>query len=83
MDAYVGCMYYRTNEFDLCHEQQKAFEKSHTPRTNFHVCASSPSDDSDRFQVSISFNPSDFTLRKIIRVSAPSRIWISCFRHGR
>ncbi|KAK1278963.1 NADH dehydrogenase [ubiquinone] 1 alpha subcomplex subunit 8-A [Acorus gramineus] len=27
MDAYAGCMYYRTNEFDLCREEQKAFEK--------------------------------------------------------
>ncbi|XP_050218899.1 NADH dehydrogenase [ubiquinone] 1 alpha subcomplex subunit 8-B [Mercurialis annua] len=28
MDDYVGCMYYHTNEFDLCREQQQAFEKA-------------------------------------------------------
>ncbi|KAG7576260.1 CHCH domain [Arabidopsis thaliana x Arabidopsis arenosa] len=27
MDAYVGCMYYYTNEFDLCRKEQDAFEK--------------------------------------------------------
>ena len=27
MDAYVGCMYYHTNEFDLCRKEQEAFEK--------------------------------------------------------
>lgn len=27
MDAYVGCMYYNTNEFDLCRKEQEAFEK--------------------------------------------------------
>ncbi|KAG5236110.1 CHCH-RELATED [Salix viminalis] len=28
MDAYVGCMYYSTNEFDLCRKEQQAFEKA-------------------------------------------------------
>ncbi|PKI68828.1 NADH dehydrogenase [ubiquinone] 1 alpha subcomplex subunit 8-B-like [Punica granatum] len=28
MDAYVGCMYYNTNEFDLCLKEQRAFEKA-------------------------------------------------------
>jgi len=28
MDAYVGCMYYYTNEFDLCRKEQQAFEKA-------------------------------------------------------
>ncbi|OAY27830.1 NADH dehydrogenase [ubiquinone] 1 alpha subcomplex subunit 8-B isoform X2 [Manihot esculenta] len=28
MDAYVGCMYYHTNEFDLCRKEQQAFEKA-------------------------------------------------------
>ncbi|KAI8002473.1 NADH dehydrogenase [ubiquinone] 1 alpha subcomplex subunit 8-B [Camellia lanceoleosa] len=28
MDAYVGCMYYYTNEFDLCRKEQKEFEKA-------------------------------------------------------
>ncbi|XP_015888337.1 NADH dehydrogenase [ubiquinone] 1 alpha subcomplex subunit 8-B [Ziziphus jujuba] len=28
MDAYVGCMYYNTNEFDLCRKEQQAFEKA-------------------------------------------------------
>ncbi|KAG6664360.1 hypothetical protein I3843_02G075000 [Carya illinoinensis] len=28
MDAYVGCLYYHTNEFDLCRKEQEAFEKS-------------------------------------------------------
>ncbi|KAI4354923.1 hypothetical protein L6164_003746 [Bauhinia variegata] len=28
MDAYAGCMYYNTNEFDLCRKEQQAFEKS-------------------------------------------------------
>ncbi|TQD71126.1 hypothetical protein C1H46_043282 [Malus baccata] len=27
MDAYVGCMYYNTNEFDLCRTEQEEFEK--------------------------------------------------------
>ncbi|KAM0985025.1 hypothetical protein ACFX13_012566 [Malus domestica] len=27
MDAYVGCMYYNTNEFDLCRREQEEFEK--------------------------------------------------------
>ncbi|CAI0560194.1 unnamed protein product [Linum tenue] len=27
MDNYVGCMYYNTNEFDLCRKEQQAFEK--------------------------------------------------------
>ena len=27
MDEYVGCMYYHTNEFDLCRKEQQAFEK--------------------------------------------------------
>lgn len=26
MDAYAGCMYYYTNEFDLCRKEQKEFE---------------------------------------------------------
>ncbi|CAL5395612.1 unnamed protein product [Camellia sinensis] len=28
MDAYAGCMYYHTNEFDLCRKEQKEFEKT-------------------------------------------------------
>ncbi|KAF8038111.1 hypothetical protein BT93_B0847 [Corymbia citriodora subsp. variegata] len=28
MDAYVSCMYYNTNEFDLCRKEQQAFEKA-------------------------------------------------------
>ncbi|MBA0871006.1 hypothetical protein Goshw_019961 [Gossypium schwendimanii] len=28
MEAYVGCMYYYTNEFDLCRKEQQAFEKA-------------------------------------------------------
>ncbi|CAL5415837.1 unnamed protein product [Camellia sinensis] len=28
MDAYVGCMYYYTDEFDLCRKEQKEFEKA-------------------------------------------------------
>ncbi|KAH6760339.1 Cox19-like CHCH family protein, partial [Perilla frutescens var. frutescens] len=28
MDAYAGCMYYHTNEFELCRKEQKAFEKA-------------------------------------------------------
>ncbi|CAD5177683.1 unnamed protein product [Musa acuminata subsp. malaccensis] len=28
MDAYAGCMYYYTNEFDLCRKEQEAFEKA-------------------------------------------------------
>ncbi|XP_010558500.1 PREDICTED: NADH dehydrogenase [ubiquinone] 1 alpha subcomplex subunit 8-B-like [Tarenaya hassleriana] len=28
MDAYVGCLYYYTNEFDLCRNEQLAFEKA-------------------------------------------------------
>ncbi|PIA44655.1 hypothetical protein AQUCO_01700332v1 [Aquilegia coerulea] len=27
MDAYAGCMYYNTNEFDLCRKEQQEFEK--------------------------------------------------------
>ncbi|XP_061347956.1 NADH dehydrogenase [ubiquinone] 1 alpha subcomplex subunit 8-B [Gastrolobium bilobum] len=27
MDDYVGCMYYHTNEFDLCRKEQQEFEK--------------------------------------------------------
>ncbi|TQD94918.1 hypothetical protein C1H46_019464 [Malus baccata] len=27
MDAYVGCMYYNTNEFELCRKEQEEFEK--------------------------------------------------------
>jgi hypothetical protein len=26
MDAYAGCMYYYTNEFDFCRKEQEAFE---------------------------------------------------------
>ncbi|CAM8988294.1 hypothetical protein QQ045_006417 [Rhodiola kirilowii] len=28
MDAYAGCMYYHTNEFDMCRKEQEVFEKS-------------------------------------------------------
>ncbi|CAO2813403.1 unnamed protein product [Amaranthus hypochondriacus] len=28
MDAYGHCMYYHTNEFDLCRKEQEAFEKA-------------------------------------------------------
>ncbi|CAL9774130.1 unnamed protein product [Musa acuminata subsp. burmannicoides] len=28
MDAYAGCMYYYTNEFDLCRKEQEAIEKA-------------------------------------------------------
>ncbi|KAI4304122.1 hypothetical protein MLD38_039676 [Melastoma candidum] len=28
MDGYVGCMYYSTNEFDLCRKEQQTFEKA-------------------------------------------------------
>eukprot|EP00262_Sarcandra_glabra_P005203 TRINITY_DN16555_c1_g1_i1.p1 TRINITY_DN16555_c1_g1~~TRINITY_DN16555_c1_g1_i1.p1 ORF type:complete len:108 (+),score=6.96 TRINITY_DN16555_c1_g1_i1:299-622(+) len=28
MDAYAGCMYYHTNEFDLCRKEQQAFESA-------------------------------------------------------
>ncbi|CDO98937.1 unnamed protein product [Coffea canephora] len=28
MDAYAGCMYYHTNEFELCRKEQKEFEKA-------------------------------------------------------
>ncbi|XP_047338221.1 NADH dehydrogenase [ubiquinone] 1 alpha subcomplex subunit 8-B-like [Impatiens glandulifera] len=28
MDAYSGCMYYHTNEFDFCRKEQKEFEKA-------------------------------------------------------
>ncbi|KAL4289727.1 hypothetical protein GQ457_14G013950 [Hibiscus cannabinus] len=28
MEAYVGCMYYHTNEFDLCRKEQQDFEKA-------------------------------------------------------
>ncbi|CAJ1949878.1 unnamed protein product [Sphenostylis stenocarpa] len=27
MNDYVGCMYYHTNEFDLCRKEQQAFEQ--------------------------------------------------------
>ncbi|VFQ63249.1 unnamed protein product [Cuscuta campestris] len=27
MDAYAGCMYYHTNEFELCRKEQNEFEK--------------------------------------------------------
>lgn len=28
MEAYAGCMYYYTNEFDLCRKEQQEFEKA-------------------------------------------------------
>lgn len=28
MDGYVGCLYYYTNEFDLCRKEQQEFEKA-------------------------------------------------------
>ncbi|CAH1427659.1 unnamed protein product [Lactuca virosa] len=28
MDAYAGCMYYNTDEFELCRKEQKDFEKA-------------------------------------------------------
>ncbi|KAF5774165.1 putative NADH dehydrogenase [ubiquinone] (complex I), alpha subcomplex, subunit 8 [Helianthus annuus] len=28
MDAYAGCMYYNTDEFELCRKEQKEFEKA-------------------------------------------------------
>ncbi|XP_057956721.1 NADH dehydrogenase [ubiquinone] 1 alpha subcomplex subunit 8-B [Malania oleifera] len=28
MDAYAHCMYYYTNEFDLCRKEQQEFEKA-------------------------------------------------------
>ncbi|KAL0291188.1 UNVERIFIED_CONTAM: NADH dehydrogenase [ubiquinone] 1 alpha subcomplex subunit-B [Sesamum calycinum] len=28
LDAYAGCMYYHTNEFELCRKEQKEFEKA-------------------------------------------------------
>lgn len=28
MDEYVGCMYYYTNEFEMCRKEQQAFEKA-------------------------------------------------------
>ena len=28
MDAYAGCMYYYTNEFDFCRKEQQAFEEA-------------------------------------------------------
>ncbi|XP_078440121.1 NADH dehydrogenase [ubiquinone] 1 alpha subcomplex subunit 8-B-like [Wolffia australiana] len=28
MDAYAGCMYYNTNEFEMCRQEQEAFEKA-------------------------------------------------------
>ncbi|XP_057786577.1 NADH dehydrogenase [ubiquinone] 1 alpha subcomplex subunit 8-B-like isoform X1 [Salvia miltiorrhiza] len=28
MDAYAGCMYYHTNEFELCRKEQQSFEKA-------------------------------------------------------
>ncbi|KAL9247379.1 hypothetical protein vseg_020818 [Gypsophila vaccaria] len=27
MDAYSSCMYYHTNEFEMCRKEQEAFEK--------------------------------------------------------
>ncbi|KAK8947332.1 NADH dehydrogenase [ubiquinone] 1 alpha subcomplex subunit 8-A [Platanthera zijinensis] len=27
MDAYAGCLYYHTNEFEFCRKEQEAFEK--------------------------------------------------------
>lgn len=28
MDSYAGCMYYNTDEFELCRKEQKEFEKA-------------------------------------------------------
>ncbi|KAL6901908.1 hypothetical protein ACP4OV_004784 [Aristida adscensionis] len=28
LDAYAGCMYYYTNEFDFCRKEQQAFEEA-------------------------------------------------------
>ncbi|KAE9453211.1 hypothetical protein C3L33_14891, partial [Rhododendron williamsianum] len=28
MDAYAGCMYYHTNEFELCRKEEKEFKKA-------------------------------------------------------
>ncbi|PKA66900.1 NADH dehydrogenase [ubiquinone] 1 alpha subcomplex subunit 8-A [Apostasia shenzhenica] len=28
LDAYAGCLYYYTNEFDLCRKEQEVFEKA-------------------------------------------------------
>ncbi|XP_068660044.1 NADH dehydrogenase [ubiquinone] 1 alpha subcomplex subunit 8-B [Aristolochia californica] len=28
MDAYAGCMYYHTNEFEFCRKEQEEFEKA-------------------------------------------------------
>uniref|UniRef100_A0A5B7A8W5 CHCH domain-containing protein n=1 Tax=Davidia involucrata TaxID=16924 RepID=A0A5B7A8W5_DAVIN len=28
MDAYAGCMYYHTDEFELCRKEQEEFEKA-------------------------------------------------------
>uniref|UniRef100_A0A1D1XF84 NADH dehydrogenase [ubiquinone] 1 alpha subcomplex subunit 8-A n=2 Tax=Anthurium amnicola TaxID=1678845 RepID=A0A1D1XF84_9ARAE len=28
MDAYAGCMYYHTNEFEMCRGKQEQFEKA-------------------------------------------------------
>lgn len=28
MDAYAGCMYYNTNEFEMCRKEQQEFEKA-------------------------------------------------------
>ncbi|CAA0829564.1 NADH dehydrogenase [Striga hermonthica] len=28
LDSYSGCMYYNTNEFDLCRKEQQEFEKA-------------------------------------------------------
>lgn len=28
MDSYAGCMYYNTDEFELCRKEQKVFEKA-------------------------------------------------------
>lgn len=35
MDDYVGCMYYHTNEFDLCRKEQQAFEKKCSLEWNY------------------------------------------------
>uniref|UniRef100_A0A1D1YYQ3 NADH dehydrogenase [ubiquinone] 1 alpha subcomplex subunit 8-B n=1 Tax=Anthurium amnicola TaxID=1678845 RepID=A0A1D1YYQ3_9ARAE len=28
MDTYAGCMYYHTNEFEMCRKEQEEFEKA-------------------------------------------------------
>jgi len=38
MDDYVGCMYYHTNEFDLCRKEQEAFEKKCSLEWNHAHC---------------------------------------------